>query len=134
MYIRISATAYASGLQGSDTQISIIQSNIPWLPSVQKLLIEPTNDSIHLNAAITKINNVGSSQIHDAVYQAAEQIITYQTDNPEWENAHKVILLLTDGDENLSQHSLNQATDRVNFINGGMFLFQFVPIRLGFFL
>ena len=131
MYVRVAATAYAEGLEGSDSEIIIVSSNLQWLPSVKSLLLEPTDDTIYLDAAIAQIDTLGASQIHDAVRKAAQQIIEFKSSNSSWSDATKIILLLTDGDENMSEYSLNQATDHVNFIDGDCEV-PVIPIRLGF--
>jgi hypothetical protein len=131
MYIRVKATVYAEELQESVERIIIVSSNLQWIPFVGGLVIEPTNDNVYLASAINQINTVGASQIYDGVKLAAQRLIQFQTDNPSWKDAKKVIFLLTDGDENSSQYSLQQSIDNVNFIDGTCEV-PVVPVRLGY--
>jgi len=131
MYIRIRATMYIDGLSSSKEKVIIINSNLQWVPSVSGLLLEPTSDDIYLSQAISQIETLGSSQIHDAVKMAAQRIIQFQTDFSNWKNSKKVIYLLTDGDENSSQYSINQSIDNVNFIDGTCKV-PVIPIQLGY--
>lgn len=131
MYIRAKATVYIEDLEESAEQDIIVSSNIMWIPSVSNLLIEPTDDDIYVQDAMSMIDEIGSSQIHDAVKFASQRIIQYQTDYPEWKSAKKAIFLLTDGDENTSEYSINQAIDNVNNIDGNCEV-PVIPVRLGF--
>jgi hypothetical protein len=131
MYIRVKATVYAEELQASTEKVLTISSNLQWIPSVSGLVLEPTNDDIYLANAISQITTIGASQIHDAVKMASQRIIQFQTDNSSWKNAKKAIFLLTDGDENTSEYSIDQAIDNVNFIDGECEV-PVIPIRLGY--
>jgi hypothetical protein len=131
MYVRLMATVYAEELSATAEMDLVIRSNLNWLPYVDGVLQEPTNDSIYINNAISYIDAIGSSQIHDAVKIASDRIIRYQTSNVAWKNASKAVFLLTDGDENTSRYSLNQAVNNVNFIDGKHEV-PVIPIRLGY--
>lgn len=131
MYVRVKATVYAEELQESIEKVLTVSSNLQWIPSVNGLVLEPTNDDIYLSSAIAQINTIGASQIHDAVKVAAQRLIQFQTDNPSWKTAKKTIFLLTDGDENSSQYSIQQAIDNVNFIDGKCEV-PVIPVRLGY--
>ncbi len=131
MNIKIKATVYAEELYGSIEKVIIVQSNLQWLPSITNLLNEPTMDDIYLSSALAKIDTIGASQIHDAVLLTAQKINDYQTENPSWKSAKKVIFLLTDGDENTSEHSINQAIANTNFIDGKCKV-PIIPVRFGY--
>ena len=132
MIIRVIVTVYYDdGLFYEDSIMALICSNLAWLPNVKSLLTEPTKDTTYLTDAISKVNSMGASQIHDAVKLAAQNIIQYQTDNPLWKDAKKTIFLLTDGDENTSENSINQAISNVKFIDG-TYETPVIPIRFGF--
>jgi hypothetical protein len=97
----------------------LIESSLSWSPSVTSVFSEPTNDDIYIDQAIARIpNNIGPSQIFDGVYLAASRMITWQSKNPDWKNASKILFLLSDGDENTSERSSSQAIDRANIVSG----------------
>jgi uncharacterized protein YegL len=107
-----------------------IVSILQWYPVIKHQLPELTSDDIYLNTAVDSFGYFGSSQIHDAVKKAAEQIVQYQTDDETFKDYKKFIVLITDGDENSSDNSLNQAISAVNFIDGEDQV-QIIPIQLG---
>lgn len=130
MLVRAKITVNSEGLTGTNEIILPICSNLQWLPSVKGLLSEPTNDIKLIEAITDQIEFIGSSQIHDAVRLAAQRATQYQTDNPSWKSAKKMIFLVTDGDENISEYSINQAIQNVNFVNGNCQTPVF-PVKLG---
>lgn len=131
IYIRVNVSVYMDGFTGFAQKIIVMRSNLQWIPSVRGLLFEPTNDDIYLSQAISQIETIGASQIHDAVKMAAQRLIQFQTDNLNLKESKKVIFLLTDGDENSSQYSIDQAIDNVNFIDGKCKV-PVIPIKLGY--
>lgn len=131
MSIKIEGTVISDGLKGEEENNVIVLSNLTWIPSVQGLLPELTDDSIYISDAISRIVTIGSSQIHDAVKLAAQRIIDYQTDNTSWSSAKKVVFLLTDGDENTSENSIDQAISEINIIDGKCEV-PVIPVRLGY--
>lgn len=131
MNVQIKAMVILDGLSDNETKIVTVLSNLTWIPSVQGLLPEFTNDDIYVNEAMTHIETIGASQIHDAVKLAAQRIIDYQTENASWLTAKKIVFLLTDGDENTSENSLDQAVNNINIINGTCET-PVIPIRLGY--
>jgi len=131
MYVRVKATVYADGISATEQVVILVNSNLQWLPVVKPLLLEPTDDTIYLNSAIALIDDIGSSQINDGVKMASQRIIEYQTNNVAWKSAQKAIILLTDGDENTSQYSIDQAIDNVQFIDGECEV-PVIPFRLGY--
>ncbi|MFA5312964.1 MAG: hypothetical protein WC375_06590, partial [Methanomassiliicoccales archaeon] len=118
MNLEVIASACVDGERLQRSGWINIVSSTPWLPSIKPLLYEPINDDVYLEEAYDKIQEIGASQIYDAVRLAAQRLTSYQYANPQWKDAHKVIFLLSDGDENMSQYALEQAVDEVNFING----------------
>ena len=131
MIIKVRASIFADGLMSTDEAIINVYSGIQWMPSVKRLVKDMTNDQIYLDEALSAINTLGASQINDAVKQAAQNIIEYQTQNPAWKSSKKAIFLITDGDENSSEFSVNQAIDNVNFIDGTCEI-PVIPVRVGY--
>jgi hypothetical protein len=107
-----------------------IGSILQWIPGVNGLLDEPTSNASIVSNSFSKIHTVGSSQIYDAVFTSASRIIDFQTSNSVYENYNKIIVLLTDGDENMSTHSLEQATKSINSIYGNSKP-TFIILKLG---
>jgi len=118
MVVDVGASIYSEGYKGIASTVIDINSYLQWLPSVEGLVPEPTNDVVYLATATGQIATIGSSQIHDGVKLAADRLIQYQTDNPAWKDSKKTIYLLTDGDENASAYAITQSIGTVNFIDG----------------
>jgi len=131
MYISIIATIISEGMAATKNVAITVLSDLQWLPSVKRLVADFTEDSIYIAEALGQINTLGASQIHDAVKLSAQNIIQYQTDNSSWKTSKKAIFLLTDGDENTSGHSIGQAIDNVNFIDGSCEV-PVIPVKLGY--
>ena len=130
MVIKVTVTVYAEGKFATEEKIVKVVSNIQWMPSVSGLVSEATDDTIYLNNVTSNITTLGASQIYDAITMAAQRIITYQTDTASLKDYKKFIILLTDGDENQSQYSIQQSIDTVSFINGDKET-QILPIKMG---
>jgi len=96
----------------------LISSNLQWIPGFTSLMPEFSNDSSYITTALDKIGWVGSSPLHDAVKEVSQKIVQFQTDNPSHKQSQKVIFLVTDGDENTSEVSLDQAINSISFIDG----------------
>ena len=115
----------------STRQFSILIASVQqWYPSITHLVPTLTSDQIYLDAAINNFGFFGASQIHDAIRDAAQNLVQYQTDDETYKDYKKFIVLLTDGDENLSERSLSQAIDAVDFVDGKGQI-QIIPIQLG---
>ena len=131
MLVKVKATVYAEDITTTESKSFLVRSNLNWFPVVDGLVGEPTNDDIYISEVLPQIGTMGASQIHDAVKLASQRLIQYKTDYPQWASAKKAIFLLTDGDENTSQYSLDQAINNVNFIDGNCEV-PVIPIRLGY--
>jgi hypothetical protein len=116
--VEIEASIEENGVVYSDSAVISVDSDLQWLPDVRALLADPTDDESEIESATGMIATLGSSQMHDAVILAATRMLAWQADNPEWRQSKKAIVLLTDGDENLSQQSFSQAINKVNSVNG----------------
>jgi hypothetical protein len=101
-----------------------------WYPKIRHEVPELTSDDIYLDTAINNFGFFGSSQIHDAVKKAAENLVQSQTDDETFKDYKKFIVLISDGDENTSESSLNQAIRAVDFVDGDGEV-QIIPIQLG---
>lgn len=94
----------------------LVTSKIQWFPDVSEAPVMrfPTDDSQYLEDAIDSITELGSSQINDALALAARRMITFED---ELKDSSKVIMLISDGGENLSELSYEQATTEVNAVS-----------------
>lgn len=95
----------------------MVVTTIPWLPSVKSLTPSPINDNIYFYDSYNKIESMGSSQLYDAIKQSSRRLIDYQFQNKEWEDSRKIIIAVSDGDENASTYSFDQAINSVKFID-----------------
>jgi len=97
------------------TKKVLFTSSINWFPDVSPApsMRFPTNDSQYIADAIASITELGSSQVNDALALAARRMITFED---ELSGSSKLILLVSDGGENLSELSYSQATAEVNAV------------------
>lgn len=130
MDIRVRATIHVEDIIDSEERLIRVDSLLKWFPSVKGLVVEPTDDDLEISSALTKVETIGASQIHDAIKLASNRLIDFQTDFPSFQDAKKIIFLLTDGDENSSECSLDQALNAVNTINGTQEV-PVIPIQMG---
>ena len=130
MTLRVRAIVSSEGQSVGSEKNIVISSNNQWIPNISNLVPSLTRDSIDINSALSKIDSYGASQIYDAIDFASNRIIQAQTDNSDLKQYKKMVFVLTDGDENTSQYSLQQAVDSVNFIDGQNKT-PIIPITLG---
>jgi hypothetical protein len=130
MELKCNMSVTSDGFISERRFIISIASIQQWYPSIRHEVPTLTSDQIYLDTAIANFGFFGSSQIHDAVKRAAEQLVQYQTDDDVFRDYKKFIVLVTDGDENTSENSLNQAIQAVDFIDGEGEV-QIVPVQLG---
>ena len=91
------------------------ESSLMWTPSVSADFDTPTNDDIYITSALDKSSSVmGASKLYDAIILAADRMNLWQADNPSWEDSDKIILILTDGCENLSERNITQVKQRIS--------------------
>lgn len=95
-----------------------ITSNLIWMPGVEALYDEATSNLTTVTNSFSEINSLGSSQIYDAIRLAARRASYFKASNVITEDYKHVVFLLSDGDESLSEYSLNQAIQSVSSING----------------
>lgn len=89
-------------------------SSLKWTPSVRALFDEPTADGIYLENGLKRAEEVmGSSAIYDGIVLAADRVNEWQIDHSEWGESDKAFFLLSDGDENVSERTINQIPRRV---------------------
>jgi len=112
----------------SNIQVAI-DSVLEWLPGHSALTPSLTSDMVYINKAIDNIYFMGSSSIYDAVRFSARRIIAYADIHPEINNYKKAIILFTDGSQNKSEYSLNQAINMVKKIDQNYV--PIIPVRLG---
>ena len=113
----------------AELQIAI-DSNLNWLPGYRALVSDPTNDLIYVANAVSYAETMGSSAMFDAIRLAAKRMIKWQELNAEVQDYKKAVILLTDGDENKSEFSLNKAITSVSFMDGDNTT-PIISVRLG---
>lgn len=118
MVLKFRASIASEGQTASREFFLMINSNLQWLSGISSLMPELSNDSSYITTALAQIDSIGGSQLHDAVKEATQRIIQEQTDTPSYKSYEKVIVLVTDGDENSSENSLTQAINGIHFIDG----------------
>jgi len=117
-YAVLEINARISGLpvDVSKTKQVLIRSDMYWFPYVSNEIFDgATNDQYYLDAAIASLGEFGGSQIADALIYATNRIIALGTDYEDW---LKTFVLISDGGENMSEFSHDQATESVNSLNG----------------
>jgi len=118
MTLKVKAAIASEGeFASKEFDINIV-SITQWYPSVRHETPELTNDNIYIAEAIGSFGFFGASQLHDAVKLAAQKIVEYQTDDSAYKNYKKIMVVVSDGDENTSENSIRQAISNVNFIDG----------------
>lgn len=100
-----------------------IISSLQWIPDTSGIINEPTNKKEFILNAISNVSSsntfsIGPSQIYDGVILAANRMIDFNYNNSNGRSYTKMIVLESDGDENLSQNTLAQASSIVNSVDG----------------
>lgn len=116
--VKVEATAkIGTKVLAKKDQILYLSAN-QWTPAYEAMLDQPTNDEIYISEALAKIGEVkGASMLYDAVVLAADRLNEWQLDNTDWKSADKIIFILTDGCENLSQRTINQVASRIGMVS-----------------
>lgn len=97
------------------TEQVLIRSNKNWFPYVNNPVSDdPVNDDVYINSFLSSLGEFGGSQINDALIMMANRMIQTGTAYDDW---YKAIVLLSDGSENMSENSHEQATDSVNSVS-----------------
>ena len=118
MILKFRVSAAAEGRFFARDFYILVNGNLQWVSGIKSLMPELSNDSSYITTALTKIESLGGSQLHDAVKEATQRIIQEQTDNPSYKDYKKIIMIISDGDENSSEYSLQQAVNGIDFIDG----------------
>ncbi|MFA7219271.1 MAG: hypothetical protein WC119_02045 [Synergistaceae bacterium] len=130
MRVKANASISTEGEYAEVSREFAVDSVLGWLPDVRALVTDPTNDIIYVSNAITNTKTIGASAIYDATRYAARRLLKYQESNPEIADYKKAVILLTDGDENSSQYSINQAITSVSLMQQDMET-PIIPVALG---
>jgi len=127
--LSVDANITSEGMSAySNIQVAI-DSVLEWLPGYSALTPSLTSDMVYINKAIDNIYFMGSSSIYDAVRFSARRIIAYADIHPEINDYKKAIILFTDGSQNKSEYSLDQAINMVKQIDPNYV--PIIPVRLG---
>jgi Mg-chelatase subunit ChlD len=128
--LRVNVSVSYDGFLSERKFVIAVASTQQWYPSIKQQVSGLTNDPIHISSAVENFGFFGSSQIHDAVKKAAQSLAQYQLEDSGLSSYEKNIILITDGDENSSENSVNQALESVNFVDG-IGNVNIVPIQIG---
>lgn len=128
MILQVHGRINVEGHTAEDTLQINIDSDLNWLPFVTPLNSFPTQDPIYISESIGNIRNIGGSAIYDAIRMSTSKMLRAIEDNEDIEDYKKAIILLTDGDENSSRISINQALNNISFIDGDV---PVIPFKLG---
>ncbi len=94
----------------------LIRTDKNWFPLVDNPVFEEaTDDSIYLEEAVNTLGEFGGSQINDALILMSNRMIQMGSAYDDWV---KAIVLISDGSENMSENSHDQATEAVDSISG----------------
>jgi hypothetical protein len=115
--IKVNMVSSINGMLITGKQDISLVSMLQWLPDITPLVSSPTNNLAVFSNALSKVETIGASQLFDALVLASKRIIDFGTSNSAIQNYNKLIVLLSDGDENSSQSSLQQAETSINSIN-----------------
>lgn len=129
--LEITASVVFDNQTASETIYVVMSSYINWIPSSLSLVTDFTNDAIDIDTAINRIYSVGSSPVHDSVKMASDRLAQYTKITSPSVNWGKIIFVLTDFDENISEFSIQDAIDGVNNV-AGYRKTPVIPIKLGF--
>lgn len=88
-------------------------SPFSWMPNVRGLVPSPTSDSLYIDNALESITTLGASPLHDAAALSASRVIKHRIDNEDWKDCFASSILITDGDENLSDKTLDQGVNAI---------------------
>jgi len=118
-YLVITAKAYVySEGQYAETDYANVkvESALQWIPTVKSLITEPTDNAVTIIESLNNVAAFGSSQLYDAVTLAANRMIDFNQSNSAANTFSKVMVILSDGDENADQNSIEQAIATVNSV------------------
>jgi len=130
LLLEVKCSVFAEGQYAEETIQCALDSNLNWLPGYKALVIDPTNDLVYISNASSYSQTIGGSPIYDSIRLAAKRMITHQEKNPSVADYRKAVILLTDGDENGSEYSLNQAITSVSLMDNDENV-PIIPVRLG---
>ena len=124
-YLLLNSSGYVSS-EGQKAKASIglkIKSDLQWIPDVSEMVGTPTIRKEYIinalnSASLSQTYSIGPSQIYDGIVLAANRMVDFKYNNSNSDSYTKLIILETDGDENLSQSSLSKASTIVNSIDG----------------
>lgn len=123
LVLKSNASVTSEGQYAFGNTAAAIDSSLQWIPDVSPIVVEPTQRQSYIIEALnsSSVSNsfaIGPSQIYDGVILAANRMIDFNFSNSNGSSFTKLIILETDGDENLSRNSLAQASKIVNSIEG----------------
>ena len=116
LLVSVSAAACVEGESANTTSSFGLFSLLKWIPSCTALVDQPSNDLLNRTTAIGKIRSLGASQMFDGLYLAADRAIQYRRDNNLPDLKH-VIVLCSDGSENNSTVTIQQAVNNIQLID-----------------
>jgi hypothetical protein len=116
--VEVTATARIAGRTYVQYATFYYQSVLQWSPAVKPLVDGPTDDAVYVSDALDNVSSVkGASMLYDAIVLAADRINLHRLDNPEWSGSDKIVFVLSDWCENLSQRTLAQVRGRLALLS-----------------
>jgi Ca-activated chloride channel homolog len=76
-----------------------------------EIIQDYTGDLAQLTTAIRKQRAGGGTALHDAIYRAAERLISPPLPKGANQDIRRVLVVISDGDDNLSDHALSDAIE-----------------------
>ena len=117
--VKVNAGCLIGGKRYTGSTSVPVGSNQPWVPKTFLLTPEPTGDAVYLDAAIERLSLCfGPSPLHDAAKSAAARLIQWQSNDSARRHYRKAVLLLTDGWENHSESTIDDAITRIQHVDG----------------
>jgi hypothetical protein len=117
LVLKVRAFAEIDGVRVAKSALISVVNRLPYEPMVKGLLPEPTNDSLYLTS-LPNAENFGQSQIHDAVYEAAGRLQAWQLEDATRQDWAKAVILISDGWENESVHSITESIASIQRLAG----------------
>jgi hypothetical protein len=131
-YAALKINAFFADLPDEESAESdvMVVSGVKWFPSVEasQFIRKPESDSLYIESSISLFNEVGSSQLNDALSLAARRMVKF---NDEIGAAKKIIVVISDMNESNSEYSFDQALADVRSVDVNDRV-EIFPVRVSF--
>lgn len=127
--LKIDAQGEYNGKKASDSLIISLVSSKALFDNIISLLPEFSNDKEYINNSFNSISPFGESKVYDALKLANDRMVDLLIEDSKYENYSKLMILLSDNEENKSSTSYSQMIQNILDIKNNPV--QIVPINLG---